>query len=403
MAFGFEYILFIILVALIFDFFNGMNDSANSTATIIATRVLKPIYAVALAAVFNFLGPVVGGLAVAKTIGKGILATNIVTPDVVLGALIGGIAWTWFATHYGIPISVSHSLVGGLLGAGFGAASLAGWVLPKAAEISPAFTIMRDGAIVGALLALLVALATRARGVVVQGFLGAFLGSGLWLTAKIFLGTAKVTGLFATVLFIFYSPMIGFVGGYLLSLLIMWLFRWAKPGPMTRMFGILQLLSSSFYSFSHGKNDGQKTMGILMALTVAAGWYTDAIYETGNAPLWIILGSAGAIALGTMIGGYRVVHTMGMKLTHLEPRHGFAAETASAFGLFMLAEHGVPVSTTHSITGSIMGVGAVRGHHHVRWGTVRTIVSAWIITIPASALVAWASFLVVRAVVRWAS
>lgn len=395
---GAEFIVATILVALVFDFFNGMNDSANSTATIIATRVLKPVQAIILAATFNFLGPFFGA-EVAKTVGKGIVSPDVVTPELILGALVGAIAWTWLATHNGIPISVSHSLIGGLVGAGLAAFGAGALDLPTRAAMSPVFATMRDGAIAGVLIGAILSLLAGRRNVLIPALLGAFLASGLWLAVRILLGHVTVKGLFATILFIAYSPMLGFVGAYLLSLGIAWIFRRAPPARMKRWFGILQLASASFYSFSHGTNDGQKTMGILMALTIAAGWYGIEAYD--SIPLWIILASAGAIALGTLLGGFRVVHTMGMRLTHLEPHQGFAAETSSAVGLYFLAAQGVPVSTTHSITGSIMGVGAIRGAYHVSWKTARGIVLAWLFTIPASATVAALAYWILSPIVQY--
>lgn len=390
-VFGAELVVFTVFVALVFDFFNGMNDSANSTATVIATRVLRPWQAVVLAAGFNFLGAFVG-LEVAKTVGKGIISPSIVTTELILAALVGAIAWTWLCTHYGIPISVSHSLIGGLVGAGLAAAGFGALDLPTLAAIAPALRAMRDGALAGAILGLALGFVAGRRRVVTPALLGAFVGSGVWLAAKIFAHAVVVKGLFATVVFIFYSPMLGFFFGFLLQTAILWLFRRAAPVQMRGWFRWLQVASASFYGLGHGTNDAQKTMGVIAALLIANGWIAP---EPFHVPVWVILAAGSAIALGTLIGGYRVVHTMGIKLTRLEPHQGFSAETSSAFGLYFLAKFGVPVSTTHSITGSIMGVGAVRGRHQVAWSVARSIVAAWILTIPASAAVAALSYGVV--------
>jgi inorganic phosphate transporter, PiT family len=399
MILGVEFIIFTIAVALLFDFFNGVNDAANSIATVVATRVLRPIQATLWAGIFNFLGPILGGTAVAATVGKGIVLPSIITPELILGALVGAIIWTWVCTHFGIPISVSHSLIGGLVGAGFAAAGFGALDLPTFAKIQPVLLTMRDGALVGFLFGVVLALINRKSGSQWVPFLGAFLGSGIWLSIRIFGGTLAVKGITATILFIFYSPMLGFVGGYLLNLVILWLFRRARPQNMRKYFGVLQLLSSAFYSYGHGTNDGQKTMGIITALLIAVGW----VVPVGDAfpiPWWVVISSALAIALGTIIGGYKVVRTMGMRLTQLRTHQGFAAETSSAFGLYFLAQAGVPVSTTHSITGSILGVGAVHGTRKVRWGVARSIVTAWILTIPAAAIVGATTFFVVTAAAR---
>lgn len=398
---GAEFVVVTIVLALLFDFFNGVNDAANSIATIVATRVLRPIFAVTWAALFNFLGPLLGGTAVAATVGKGIVIPKFITPELIFAALVAGIAWTWFCTHFGLPISVSHSLIGGLVGAGLAAAGGVALDLPSAAKLAPILVVLRDGAVAGLVLGVAYTLVNRAiskqanTSWITAPLLSAFLGSGIWLSLKIFTGGIIVKGLTATILFIFYSPMLGFVGGYFLNVITLRIFARAPPGGMKRVFGGLQLVSSGFYSYGHGTNDGQKTMGVIAALLIAAGWLPGGAQFT--IPLWVIIASAAAIALGTLVGGYKVVRTMGMRLTRLEPHQGFAAETSSAIGLFFLAQHGVPVSTTHSITGSILGVGAVRGTRHVRWGVARTIVLAWILTIPAAAIVAFGSFHLLQA------
>lgn len=396
---GVEFILLTILVAILFDFFNGVNDAANSIATIVATRVLRPLQATIWAGIFNFLGPVLGGTAVAATVGKGIVVPDFITPELIFGALVGAIVWTWICTHFGIPISVSHSLIGGLVGAAIAASGPQALDLPTMEKLQPVLVTMLDGAIVGFVLGLLLTLVTRGRGWAAAPLLGAFLGSGLWLSFRIFSGTVVVKGLTATILFIFYSPMLGFVGGYLLNLATLWIFRKARPQRMRSVFGILQLFSSAFYSYGHGTNDGQKTMGVITALLIAAGWVVP-VAGSFPIPWWVIVASAGAIALGTVIGGYKVVRTMGLRLTHLRTHQGFAAETSSAFGLFFLAQAGVPVSTTHSITGSILGVGSVHGKRKVRWGIARSIVTAWILTIPAAAVAGGITYYVVLAVTR---
>lgn len=373
-----------IVVALIFDFYNGLNDSANAIATVVATRALPPWGAVIMAAAFNFLGAFIG-TAVAAAVGKGFVPVDLVTTKLILAALLGGIVWTALATHYGIPISVSHSLIGGLLGAGFAAAGLDGIVVPQWSEAAPILTTMRTGAVLGIAVALWAMVLTKRRTRIgLPMFFGALLGSGAWLVLQIMLGL-KIQKLLATLLFIVYSPVLGFLLAAGFSIAVIWAVHKLPPGPVRKVFRYLQIGSASFYALGHGTNDAQKTMGIITALLVANGALTEF-----KVPWEVVVAAGTAIGLGTLVGGYKVVQTMGHGLTHLDTHQGFAAETSSALGLFFLAHQGVPVSTTHSITGSIMGVGAVQRFSAVSWGTARRIVGAWLFTIPASALVAMA-------------
>ena len=308
-------------VALAFDFLNGLHDAANSIATIVSTRVLKPSYAVAWAAAFNFIAFLFFGLHVAKTVGAGIVDVALVTDRLIFGALMGAIAWniiTWLA---GIPSSSSHALVGGLIGAGLAKAG------PKA--------IVFDG------------VAKTAAGIVV-------------------------------------SPAFGFVMALLLVLIVSWLFVRFRPAAVDRTFRVLQFISAAAYSLGHGGNDAQKTMGIIAVLL-----YAHAGHQGGfNVPIWVVLSCQAAMALGTLFGGWRIVHTMGSKITRLSPMQGFCAETGGAITLFTASYLGVPVSTTHTITGAIVGVGAARRTSAVRWGVARRIVIAWVITMPMAGLIA---------------
>src|SRR5580692_10845699 len=309
----------LVAVALTFDFLNGLHDAANSIATIVSTRVLRPGYAVAWAAFFNFIAFLVFGLHVAKTIGAGIVAVSLVTDRLIFGALMGAIAWnviTWLA---GIPSSSSHALVGGLVGAGFAKAGL------KA--------IVWDG------------VGKTAAGIVV-------------------------------------SPAFGFVLALLLVLLVSWLFVRSRPAAVDRIFRALQFVSASAYSLGHGGNDAQKTMGIIAVLLYAHSGGHGAF----NVPVWLVLSCQAAMALGTLFGGWRIVHTMGSKITRLSPMQGFCAETGGALTLFLATGLGVPVSTTHTITGAVVGVGAARRASAVRWNVAQDIVIAWIVTMPAAAL-----------------
>lgn len=315
------YVIFIILVALIFDFLNGMNDAANSIATIVSTRVLSPRMAVLWAAFFNFVAAFGFGVAVATTIGKGIIDPNIVTPDLILGALLGAIAWTHLCTQFGFPISVSHALIGGLAGAG----------------------IYKGG-----------------------------------LAALNFVSIEKV------VVFIFLAPTLGMIFSFFFMIFIYWIFRDWNMRKIDKFFRVGQLVSSAAYSLGHGTNDAQKTMGIITILLYSSGYFQG---QEMYVPWWVIISAHTAIGLGTLLGGWKVVGTMGVKLTHLRPVHGFCAEGAGSLLLLGTAYAGIPVSTTHTIAGAIMGVGATRRISAVRWGIVGKIVVAWIFTIPVSAAV----------------
>ena len=305
-------------VALIFDFLNGFNDAANSIATVVSTRVLSPRQAVVWAAFFNFVAAFTFGTAVASTIGRGMIDLAAVDLFVILAGLLGAIVWTYLCTHFGLPISASHALIGGYGGAavanaGWGAIIPGGWTLP--------------------------------------------------------------------LVFIIVSPLIGlFMGGLMMVLVSRTFARWA-PQRLDRYFRRLQLVSAAAYSFGHGTNDAQKTMGIIATVLFTAGMINE-FYV----PVWVVLSAHAAIALGTLAGGWKVVRTMGTKITKLKPIGGFCAETAAATSLVGTALAGIPVSTTHTIAGAIMGVGSVQRLRAVRWGVARTLIWAWILTIPCSAL-----------------
>ena len=321
-------VLFIILIALTFDFLNGFHDAANSIATVVSTRVLSPQRAVLWAAFFNFVAAFVLGTGVAKTIGKGMIDISVVTQEVVLAGLLGAIFWNLFTWYYGLPVSSSHALIGGYAGAA-----------------------------------------------VAKAGMGAILFSG-WIK---------------TLLFIVLAPMIGMISAFLLMVAVTWIFRRWRPSRLDHLFRRLQLVSAGLYSLGHGGNDAQKTMGIITGLLVASGYL-----KTFDVPLWVVLISHAAIALGTMFGGWRIVKTMGTKITKLQPFGGFCAETAGALTLVGATLGGIPVSTTHTITGAIIGVGATKRLSAVKWGVAGRIIWAWILTIPISAAVAWVAFLLIR-------
>ena len=316
-------LVFLIAVALFFDLLNGMHDAANSIATIVSTRVLSPFYAVLWAAFFNFVAYFIGThfgfeAKVASTIGKGLIAPEMVNNAVIFGALMGAIVWNVLTWRLGIPSSSSHALVGGIIGAGVAKAGF---------------------------------------GAIVWG------------------------GLSKTLIAIVLSPVTGFILGILLVVLVNWLFVRANPAKTDSLFRKLQLVSSALYSIGHGSNDAQKTAGIIAVLLYANGYY-----EEFTVPTWVVLSCFSVMGLGTMLGGWRIVHTMGSKITKLTPMQGACAETAGAITLFGATYLGIPVSTTHTITSSIVGVGSARRVHAVRWGIAGRIVWAWVITIPASAL-----------------
>jgi PiT family inorganic phosphate transporter len=313
-------LILLVLLALAFDFMNGFHDAANSIATVVSTRVLKPWQAVLWAAFFNVLAWAVFHLAVAATVGKGIVDPTSVDSRVIFGALIGAISWNLITWYYGIPSSSSHALIGGLIGA----------VLPKAG-----------------------------------------LAPLLW------------PGILKTAAFILVAPLLGMALGALIMLLVSWICVRQSPRRVDRWFRRLQLFSSAAYSLGHGGNDAQKTMGVIWLLLIANGITTE-----DRLPPWVVMSCFVAMGVGTMFGGWRIVKTMGQRITKLRPVGGFAAEIAGSITLFMATHFGIPVSTTHTITGAIIGVGTTRGTQGVRWEVAGNIVIAWILTIPASATIA---------------
>ena len=304
-------------IALIFDFVNGFNDSANSVATVIGTRVLTPLQAVSLSATANFVGPFVFGVAVATTIAKGIVSPDDITVYMIIGGLAGAITWSTICTIFGLPISNSHALIGGIMGAGI---------------------------------------------------------IGLGFEKLVLDGLTKVLA------GIVIAPTGGLIFGLLITTLIITIFARRRPAQVNQTFGKLQIISSAWFALTHGANDGQKTMGIIVLILFAAGMIPEL-----EMPLWVIFAAATAIGLGTFFGGYKVIRTLGMRVTRLKPYQGFAAETGGGVMLAIFATLGIPASTTHAITGTIMGAGAARRKFAVRWKVGRQIVFAWLITIPGAA------------------
>jgi PiT family inorganic phosphate transporter len=337
------YVAAIVFVAFIFDFINGFHDSANSIATIVGTRVLNPLAAVIWGGFFNFVAAFTVGTAVAKAISKGLIDASIVNPNVILAGLLGAIIWNLITWFYGIPSSSSHAIIGGYSGA---AIAKAGWA--------------------------------------------AILWGAKWIQ---------------TLSFIVISPLVGAAAGFALMVMVLWIFQRVSPGRVDRVFRVTQLASSAAMSIAHGGNDAQKTMGIVVGLLVSVK--AQMITQTGilhnlylpsdDVPLWVEMAAYSAISLGTLFGGWRIVHTMGSRITKLRPVSGFCAETGGALAITLASHYGIPVSTTHTITGSIVGVGATQRFSAVRWGIARRIVWAWVVTIPAAALMAAGSYYVLSA------
>jgi PiT family inorganic phosphate transporter len=316
-------------IALVFDFLNGMNDAANSIATIVSTKVLSPRLAVAWAAFFNFAAAAIFGVHVATTIGKGIVNPQIINEYFILSALIGAVLWTHYCTHFGLPISVSHALIGGMIG-------------PAIVSGGMEYLVM--------------------------------------------------SGIIKILAFIVLSPVIGFLLGHIIMVITMNLFKRKSPRRVDSLFRVMQLASSAVFSLGHGSNDAQKTMGIIAVLLFSTGYLGTEFYV----PLWVIIAAYSAIALGTLMGGWKVIRTLGVGLTDLKPVHGFCAETAGAITIIGASLFGIPVSTTHTVTGSIMGVGATKRVSAVRWNLAGHIVWAWVLTIPCTMIVSAVTYSVFK-------
>ena len=322
-----EIVVLIIVLALVFDFYNGMNDAANSIATVVSTRVLTPFQAVAWAAFFNFVAAFAFGVSVATMIGKGIVDVNIVDNFVIFSGIVGAVILTASATHLGLPISVSHAIIGGYGGA----------------------AVMKAG-----------------------------------------FGALILSGYTKVLIFIFLAPILGMVMALFFSLITLWVVRNMNPRKVDKYFRKLQLLSAAVYSLSHGSNDAQKTIGIITIVLFT----NNMLGETFYVPFWVIIISHSVIALGTLLGGWKVIKTLGMRVTKLTPFGGFSAETAAGLTIIGATLGGIPVSTTHTITGSIIGVGSIKGFSAVRWGVAKNILWAWVLTIPLSAFFAMLTYLI---------
>ena len=383
-----------IVLALLYNFVNGMNDAANSIATIVATRVLTPLQGVMMAAFFNLIGPLIFTTAVAKTIGKGVVDPMFLTTSVIFIGLIVAVLWVFLSSCLGIPISATHALVGGLIGSAAAYAGIGVIILPSVDTIVMLSTYAAIGAVIGMIALYLIGRFTKEEAMLPFIAQGAFFGAVVAVPFVIVTGLLKISGLFAIVLFIVVSPLLGFISAYIFSLVFIRYFRNANPKKMDLFSKKLQIVSASFYSLGHGSNDAQNAMGIITAILIAGG-----ILDEFIVPVWVIVVSCSAIALGTLLGGWQVVKTMARRITNLRPYQGFCAETSGGVALLFVTSLGIPVSTTHAITGAIMGVGASRGSSAVQWGIVRRIVTAWILTIPITAITAFVFNFLYRAAV----
>jgi len=389
----------VVALALSFDFVNGFHDAANAIATIVATRVLTPVQAVGMSALGNFSGMLFGtvfGVLIAETVGKGIIDTGIIAGStgtyLILAVLIGAIGWDLITWFLGLPTSSSHALVGGLVGAGLACAGVPALIGPTdigSVEMFIVFTML--GAIIG--MALMLAAAGREKGrhlkqALIFGFIGGAVIAAA-LAGWYFKGHLK--GLLTTIIFMIVSPLVGLGVGYIITALIIRAFRRKKARTVNYYFRKLQLVSSFFYSLMHGTSDAQKVMGIITIVLVF-----DGTISSFHVPLPVVVACFSAISLGTFFGGWRIVRTMASRITRLHPYQGFSAETGGGLVLLMNALFGIPVSTTHVISSSIMGVGATKRLSAVRWGVARSVIWAWILTIPMSALMSFVSFKVIR-------
>jgi PiT family inorganic phosphate transporter len=380
-----------IILALLFNFANGMNDTTNSIATVVATRVLTPLQAVLMAACFNFIGPLLFTTAVAKTIGKGIVSPSFMTIEVFFIGLVVAVIWVFLTTFAGLPISATHALVGGLIGAAVGAGGLDACVWPTSESIGSLFLYVTASAVVGAFIFASIARSMKEENWKMYLGIGALFGCSLMIPFLMITGILPISGILAILIFIAFSPILGFIAAFVISLVLIRLFRNSNPKKMNSLFNRLQVVSAAFYSINHGSNDAQNGMGAITGMLVAAG-----VLHEFAVPVWVILISCAAIALGTLSGGWQVVKTMAKKITHLRPYQGFCAETGGGVALTFITSFGIPVSTTHAITGAIMGVGATKGSQAVQWVTVHRIVMTWIITIPITAICSYAFYLLYK-------
>lgn len=386
-------ILFGIILALVLNFVNGLNDASHSIATVVATKALSPVKAVFFTAICNLIGPFLFTTAVAATIGTAIVSQSALTPLSIIVAMGAAILLVFVATRAGIPLSSSHAIVGSLLGAGIAVAGFSAVIMPSGESVMEAVSFGLLGVVTGAICLGLFAVSFQedAR---FGALLGAVCGASLVIPMMMLLGFIRIEGLLAIALFILISPVIGMVGAFVFDIIISRLFRHSRQNRMKRIFQPLHVLACLIQATAHGANDGQHAVGVITALLLSSG-----MLMTFDVPLWVILAAALAIGLGTCFGGWQVVDTMAREITKIRPYQGFCAATASSAILVAVTAGGIPVSSTHAINGTIIGVGATRGRNAVQWRVVRGMITAWVITIPLAMVVAWAGYFLVSFVI----
>lgn len=377
-----------IALALMLNFVNGVNDASHSIATVVETRALSPLKASVSSAIANFIGPFVFTTAVAATIGTELVVPGAMTPLSLVVAMLVSIMLILAATHIGLPVSSSHALIGGILGTGVAVAGLSALILPPAATIRALVLFSLTGAGIGALILSILAYYLE-EGIRPALVLGVIFGISVTIPLMILAGLLVLSGILAIVVFIFISPVIGFIAAFLFDLLVSHLFRFSRQNRMRRIFQPLQVAASLFQAAGHGANDGQHAVGVICALLLAGG-----LIPLFTVPLWVIILSAAAIALGTSFGGWKVINKLAKEITKIRPYQGFCAATSGGAVLAMVTTYGIPVSSTQVMSGSIVGVGATRGVKAVKWEVTRRMTEAWVVTIPLAFALSWSAYVV---------
>lgn len=377
-----------IALALMLNFVNGVNDASHSIATVVETRALSPLKASVSSAIANFIGPFVFTTAVAATIGTALVVPGAMTPLSLVVAMLVSIMLILAATHIGLPVSSSHALIGGILGTGVAVAGLSALILPPAAMIRALVLFSLTGAGIGALILSILAYYLE-EGIRPALVLGVIFGISVTIPLMILAGLLVLSGILAIIVFIFISPVIGFIAAFLFDLLVSHLFRFSRQNRMRRIFQPLQVAASLFQAAGHGANDGQHAVGVICALLLAGG-----LIPLFMVPLWVIILSAAAIALGTSFGGWKVINKLAKEITKIRPYQGFCAATSGGAVLAMVTTYGIPVSSTQVMSGSIVGVGATRGVKAVKWEVTRRMMEAWVVTIPLAFALSWSAYVV---------
>lgn len=377
-----------IALALMLNFVNGVNDASHSIATVVETRALSPLKASVSSAIANFIGPFMFTTAVAATIGTELVVPGAMTPLSLVVAMLVSIMLILTATHIGLPVSSSHALIGGILGTGVAVAGLSALILPPAATIRALVLFSLTGAGIGALILSILAYYLE-EGIRPALVLGVIFGISVTIPLMILAGLLVLSGILAIVVFIFISPVIGFIAAFLFDLLVSHLFRFSRQNRMRRIFQPLQVAASLFQAAGHGANDGQHAVGVICALLLAGG-----LIPLFTVPLWVIILSAAAIALGTSFGGWKVINKLAKEITKIRPYQGFCAATSGGAVLAMVTTYGIPVSSTQVMSGSIVGVGATRGVKAVKWEVTRRMMEAWVVTIPLAFALSWSAYVV---------